>query len=105
MRALMARPRLLLLDEPAAGLNGAESEALQLQLETICARHDLTLMVVEHDMQFIGALCEDVIVLDFGRKIAEGTPEEIRRNPLVRETYLGAPAAEPTERHGAARTA
>jgi branched-chain amino acid transport system ATP-binding protein len=105
VRALMARPRLLLLDEPAAGLNAAESEALQLQLETICARHDLTLMVVEHDMQFIGALCEDVIVLDFGRKIAEGTPEAIRRNPLVQETYLGAPATEPTERHGAARTA
>ena len=81
VRALMAHPRLLLLDEPAAGLNAGESKALQLQLETICARHDLTLLVVEHDMQFIGALCEEVIVLDFGRKIAEGTPEEIRRGP------------------------
>jgi len=63
------------------------------------------LLVVEHDMHFIGALCEDVIVLDFGRKIAEGSPEDIRQNPLVQETYLGAPAVEPMERHGAARSA
>ena len=56
-------------------------------------------------MHFIGALCEEVIVLDFGRKIAEGTPEEIRRNALVQETYLGAPVAAPMERAGAARSA
>jgi ABC-type branched-subunit amino acid transport system ATPase component len=102
VRALMAHPRLLLLDEPAAGLNPAESEALQVHLETICARHELTLLVVEHDMQFIGALCEEVIVLDFGRKIAQGRPEEIRRNALVQETYLGAPVDAAMERHGAA---
>jgi branched-chain amino acid transport system ATP-binding protein len=105
VRALMARPRLLLLDEPAAGLNPAETEALQAQLEKICAGGGLTLMVVEHDMHFIGALCEEVIVLDFGRKIAEGTPEEIRRNALVQETYLGVPVAAPMEPHGAARSA
>jgi ABC-type branched-subunit amino acid transport system ATPase component len=101
VRALMAQPRLLLLDEPAAGLNAAETDALQAQLEAICARHDLSLMVVEHDMHFIGALCDEVIVLDFGRKIAEGTPEEIRRNALVRETYLGAQAVERLEPHDA----
>ena len=102
VRALMARPRLLLLDEPAAGLNPAETEALQVQLERICEGGGLTLMVVEHDMQFIGALCEEVIVLDFGRKIAEGTPEEIRQNALVQEIYLGAPVAEPKEPQRAA---
>ena len=102
VRALMAHPRLLLLDEPAAGLNAVESDALRAQLEIICTRYELTLMVVEHDMQFIGALCEDVIVLDFGRKIAQGKPEEIRRNSAVQETYLGAPVAEMMERHGAA---
>ena len=105
VRALMAQPRLLLLDEPAAGLNPAETEALQAQLEKICGTGGPTLLVVEHDMHFIGALCEDVIVLDFGRKIAEGSPEDIRQNPLVQETYLGAPAVEPMERHGAARSA
>ncbi len=105
VRALMARPRLLLLDEPAAGLNAAESDALQAQLETICARYELTLLVVEHDMQFIGTLCEEVIVLDFGHKIAQGRPEEIRRNALVQEIYLGAPTVETMERQDAARPA
>ena len=100
VRALMAQPRLLLLDEPAAGLNPAETEALQAQLEKICIC-GLTVLVVEHDMHFVGALCEDVIVLDFGRKIAEGSPEDIRRNPLVQEIYLGAPVAQPMERHSA----
>ena len=78
VRALMAQPRLLLLDEPAAGLNPAETEALQAQLEKICIC-GLTVLVVEHDMHFVGALCADVIVLDFGRKIAEGSfPPQIK---------------------------
>src|SRR5437762_12825098 len=101
VRALMAQPRLLLLDEPAAGLNPAETEALQAQLEKVSAGGGLTVLVVEHDMHFVGALCEAVIVLDFGRKIAEGSPEEIRHNLLVQETYLGTPAAEPMEQHRA----
>ena len=75
VRALMAGPRLLLLDEPAAGLNPAETDILRQQLEMICRERGVTLLVVEHDMQFVGALCEQVIVLNFGRKIAEGTPE------------------------------
>jgi ABC-type branched-subunit amino acid transport system ATPase component len=102
VRALMARPRLLLLDEPAAGLNPAETQALREQLEKICDNGAVTLIVVEHDMHFIGALCEEVIVLDFGRKIAAGSPDAIRRDPRVQEIYLGAPAAPAMERPGVA---
>jgi branched-chain amino acid transport system ATP-binding protein len=97
VRALMAQPRLLLLDEPAAGLNPAETEVLQAQLEAVCMMTGLTLLVVEHDMHFIGALCEHVIVLDFGRKIAEGSPDEIRANTLVQQTYLGVPITQTQE--------
>ena len=78
VRALMAQPRLLLLDEPAAGLNPAETDALRSAVATICRDRGITLLVVEHDMHFVGALCEQVIVLNFGRKIAEGTPEDMR---------------------------
>jgi branched-chain amino acid transport system ATP-binding protein len=88
-RALMAQPRLLLLDEPAAGLNPAETEALRDQLAMIARERGVTLLIVEHDMQFVGALCEQVIVLNFGRKIAEGTPDAVREDALVREAYLG----------------
>jgi branched-chain amino acid transport system ATP-binding protein len=95
VRALMAAPRLLLLDEPAAGLNPAETDLLQDQLEALCAKRNITLVIVEHDMHFIDALCEYVVVLNFGRKIAEGTPDEIRNHALVREAYLG--AEEPAE--------
>jgi branched-chain amino acid transport system ATP-binding protein len=91
----MAAPRLLLLDEPAAGLNPAETDFLQDELGTLCAKRDITLLIVEHDMQFIGALCEHVVVLNFGRRIAEGAPNEIRNDPLVREAYLG--TEEPAE--------
>ena len=112
VRARMARPRLLLLDEPAAGLNPAETEALQIQLDDICRRGDITLLVVEHDMQFVGALCEEVVVISFGRRIADGTPDDIRHNALVQEVYLGAPTkgterecVPPEERGRAARRA
>jgi ABC-type branched-subunit amino acid transport system ATPase component len=94
VRALMAHPRLLLLDEPAAGLNPAETEALHLHLDQICRSGDITLLVVEHDMQFVGALCEELVVISFGRKIAEGTPEEVRQNSLVQQVYLGMPTPE-----------
>jgi branched-chain amino acid transport system ATP-binding protein len=92
VRALMAKPSLLLLDEPAAGLNAAETDALRLYLEALSDDRGLTLLVVEHDMHFVGALCSDVIVLSFGRKIAEGSPEAVRLNPQVQEVYLGKPA-------------
>jgi branched-chain amino acid transport system ATP-binding protein len=96
VRALMAKPRLLLLDEPAAGLNSAETDALREHLAAISRERGITLLVVEHDMHFVGALCEQVVVLNFGRKIAEGTPAEIREDQLVREAYLGV-ETEPVE--------
>jgi branched-chain amino acid transport system ATP-binding protein len=92
VRALAAEPKLLLLDEPAAGLNTAETTALRALLEQASAR-GITLLVVEHDMNFVKQLCDHVVVLNFGRKIFEGTPEEVHRDPGVREAYLGAQAA------------
>ena len=105
VRALMAHPRLLLLDEPAAGLNSAEREDLQELLDKVCHGGAITLVIVEHDMQFVGSLCEEVIVLDFGRKIAEGTPEEVRQNALVQEIYFGTTTPQMKERGSAARSA
>ncbi|MEP7029410.1 MAG: ABC transporter ATP-binding protein [Pseudolabrys sp.] len=89
VRALMSRPKLLMLDEPAAGLNAAETDELQTHLLRLCDGGGLTLFIVEHDMHFIGALCEAAVVLSFGRKIAEGTPDSVRENPDVQEVYLG----------------
>ena len=102
VRALMAKPRLLLLNEPAAGLNPAETDMLREWLVTTCGERGITLLLVEHDMNFVGALCERLIVLNFGRKIAEGTPDQIREHPQVREAYLGleaVPAAAAEQRH------
>jgi ABC-type branched-subunit amino acid transport system ATPase component len=94
VRALMAKPTLLMLDEPAAGLNPSETFALRQQLMAISGR-GITLLIVEHDMHFVGALCDRVVVLNFGHKIAEGAPEEVRANQDVREAYLGAEEIEP----------
>jgi branched-chain amino acid transport system ATP-binding protein len=91
VRALTAEPRLLLLDEPAAGLNSAETQELRALLERASAR-GITLLVVEHDMNFVRLLCDRVVVLNFGRKIFEGTSEEVHRHPGVREAYLGVAA-------------
>jgi ABC-type branched-subunit amino acid transport system ATPase component len=93
VRALLAKPALLMLDEPAAGLNSAERQELQGMLRNISEK-GITMIVVEHDMKFIGDLCEHVLVLNFGRKIAEGSPAEISVNPEVRKAYLGEETSE-----------
>ena len=89
-RALAGEPSLLLLDEPAAGLNPTEKGRLSTLLRTAVLESGCALLLVEHDMPMVMALVERVIVLDFGRKLAEGTPAEVARNPDVIRVYLGA---------------
>jgi branched-chain amino acid transport system ATP-binding protein len=91
-RALCARPRLLLLDEPASGLRAVEREALAQLIETLRAE-GLTTMLVEHDVAFVARLADRISVLDLGEHIAEGTPDEIRANEAVIAAYLGGEAA------------
>tara|TARA_R110000787_G_scaffold50776_5_gene120723 strand:+ start:13 stop:804 length:792 start_codon:yes stop_codon:yes gene_type:complete len=88
VRAMVSRPKLLLLDEPAAGLNEVETRQLQELLEQVSAT-GVTILVVEHDMHFVRNLCDHVVVLNFGQKIFEGTPDEVHRDPAVLEAYLG----------------
>ena len=88
-RALCLEPRLLLLDEPAAGLDARETAELARLLATVRARFKLTVLVVDHDMALIMRICNRIYVLDYGRIIAEGSPEEIRDDPRVVRAYLG----------------
>jgi branched-chain amino acid transport system permease protein len=87
-RALAADPTLLLLDEPAAGLRYLEKQELAALLRQLKAE-GMTVLLVEHDMDFVMGLTDRVVVMDFGEKLAEGAPAEIQRNPAVREAYLG----------------
>ena len=88
-RALATNPKLLLLDEPAAGMNPNETKELMETIRLIRDRFGIAILLIEHDMNFVMGICERIYVLDYGKVIAEGNPEEIRNNPRVITAYLG----------------
>lgn len=103
-RALASRPKVVLLDEPAAGLDTAESQMLGSHLRTFLDKQ-ITVFLIDHDMGLVLNVCDYIYVLDFGRIIAEGTPDQIRTDPAVIGAYLGAEAGEQQAQEGAAAAA
>ena len=89
LRALATNPSLLLLDEPAAGMNPNETEELMETIEIVRKRFGVTVLLIEHDMKLVSGICEYLYVLNFGRLLAEGTPKEVLSNPEVVKAYLG----------------
>ncbi|MBV8702956.1 MAG: ABC transporter ATP-binding protein [Acetobacteraceae bacterium] len=101
-RALMGEPKLLLLDEPAGGLNHSEVDELSGLIQQIRAHYGMSVLVVEHHMSMVMAISDKVVALEFGKKIADGTPDEVRREPEVIRAYLGESEEEARQHAGAA---
>jgi branched-chain amino acid transport system ATP-binding protein len=91
VRALALAPKVLLLDEPTAGMNPAETQAVMHLIKRLNDEWGLTILLIEHDMRVVMGICQRVIVMDFGEIIAEGSPEQIRTDPKVIAAYLGEP--------------
>jgi branched-chain amino acid transport system ATP-binding protein len=88
-RTLMANPKLIILDEPAAGLNEAETKDLAEVIKKIRSEYEATIFLVEHDMGLVMSICDTVCAISFGKKLAMGTPKEIQNNKTVQQAYLG----------------
>lgn len=88
-RALATKPKILMLDEPAAGMNPQETQELMATIHFIKDKFDIAILLIEHDMNLVMGICERIVVIDYGKIIAKGTPDEIKNNPSVIKVYLG----------------